>query len=62
MTFFSCIYDFHTYELENLHTFVFCLFIQNKLAPFKTDLITLTAPQVIYDVFPALKLSSLQQG
>lgn len=36
--------------------------IHDKLEPFKIDLFLLTAPQLTYDVFPALKLSNLRQG
>jgi hypothetical protein len=47
----------------NIYMFLLILFsILDKLAPLKIDLIILTAPQVIYDVFPAMKLSNLRQG
>ena len=43
--------------------FLLILFsILDKLAPLKIDLIILTAPQVIYDGFLAMKLSNLRQG
>lgn len=50
-------------EKNKIYVFLLILFsILDKLAPLKIDLIILTASQVIYDGFPAMKLSNLRQG